>query len=1000
MSDGLPSAGITGVTIGPRGAVWARHQEVDEVTELTGYGNESQSVPAGSANKVHASRSGQLWTMDPEGLWLYSKGAWKHFPIPPIQRAYQGVVQRLRSPVNLLPLQINQCLILAGNGLYLFNAANTSTKNLNIQGLDAITGHAEMVRLRQGSLVIAGHGGFLRLQGPAKEIQQRPPVFFPLPSVVSSYQLNSPLENPGEVLTFIGTSEGLPRLALRHDEDGWQWFPVPSETKLRSFWEDTAGRGWGTTYNGLYELDMVSESILESETIEAGLFFDVVTDGDKSTWIATSEGIVRQSPSQWQSLYSQLRDQTIFDMVSDAKNHLWLVTEKALVQLSDSDVRHIPWPSGMDSIFQPGNSIFMLANGQVGINAGRSPLIYDPASATFQSIPPPSPATSVQQLLGLYHNQELILKLKALPGQSPLWFFDWKTTETKAFQPDPSLDDREFLWASTLPDEIWFGSTEGISYAKGGQWIHFEPEDGLGGDLPQCMLELMDGRLWVGAGSHIYELQSSRWERIYFAHEKINGMLETRGGAVWLASNNGIHRYFQDTWITHNLQEGLPSNTIYKLHEDASGVIRAATTRGLSQFDAQSDRAAPVTLIRMAGKDLQRDIRSGTSILFEGRDKWEHTTPSRLLFSYRQDSESWKPFSYTNRVVLGDLSAGPHQLEVRSMDRNGNIETQAATLKFNFTIPWNEDPRLMQLTMAALFVTLVLSGFAVNRHLRLKRSYAEVEKIVADRTAALERANNQLLQDHKMKALGTLTSGIAHDFNSILSIIKGSVQIIESNPENSSKVRKRVARIHSVVDQGAGLVRSMLGYVRKQNKTSKPHDLNRVLHEAVRLSEDNASAARIKFMENPEIGEVHIMPDLMRQMVINITNNAIDSMDASGTICISLALAREFRGHVALKPHRDDLYAVIQIMDTGVGIPKEMIARIFEPFYTTKAFSSRRGTGLGLSMVYEMAREMGAGLSVDSSPGQGSQFFIYVPMSVQREVSLPEGMGGGDLRKK
>ena len=67
-------------------------------------------------------------------------------------------------------------------------------------------------------------------------------------------------------------------------------------------------------------------------------------------------------------------------------------------------------------------------------------------------------------------------------------------------------------------------------------------------------------------------------------------------------------------------------------------------------------------------------------------------------------------------------------------------------------------------------------------------------------------------------------------------------------------------------------------------------------------------------------------------------------------------------------------------MDNGVGISEEIVGRIFEPFYTTKAFSSRRGTGLGLSMVYEMAKEMGAGLSVDSKPGQGSQFFVYLPM--------------------
>jgi signal transduction histidine kinase len=289
----------------------------------------------------------------------------------------------------------------------------------------------------------------------------------------------------------------------------------------------------------------------------------------------------------------------------------------------------------------------------------------------------------------------------------------------------------------------------------------------------------------------------------------------------------------------------------------------------------------------------------------------------------------------------------------------------------------------MGMTIGAIVVTVLLAGFAVNRHLQLKRSYAEVERIVAIRTRELERANHELLQDQKMKALGTLASGIAHDFNSILSIIKGSVQIIEANSTNAEKVRKRVDRIHSVIDQGAGIVRSMLGYVRRKNEPSQPHDLNRITREAIQLTEENTTGHRIEFLDNPSIGKVTIVPDLIRQILINLINNAMDSMETEGCILIRLEETREFSGHVALKPKNEAPFAVLRIQDSGVGISHEIVSRIFEPFYTTKAFSSRRGTGLGLSMVYEMAREMGAGLSVTSSPGKGSLFSIYISLSDQ-----------------
>ena len=324
------------------------------------------------------------------------------------------------------------------------------------------------------------------------------------------------------------------------------------------------------------------------------------------------------------------------------------------------------------------------------------------------------------------------------------------------------------------------------------------------------MLELKDGRLWLGAGSYIYELQSNRWVQIYFAREKINDLIEARDGTIWVASNNGVHRYFQETWLTHNTIEGLPSNTVYMLYEDVTGSIFAATTRGVSRYAPQSDMDAPITNIEIPKESSQKDIKRGTVVTFNSIDKWEHTPNERLLYSYRQDNEVWHPFSYTNNIILGDLPAGVHKIEVQAMDRNGNIEVQPPVFRFNFTIPWNEDPRLMTMTWAAGIITLLLTGFAINRHLQLKRSYAEVEKIVDIRTKELEQANKELLQDQKMKALGTLASGIAHDFNSILSIIKGSIQIIEENPDDTDKVRKRVGRMHSVVDQGAGIVQSML----------------------------------------------------------------------------------------------------------------------------------------------------------------------------------------------
>lgn len=1004
MSDGLPSAGPAGVTISPRDRVWIRHLEANTITELTGYDIASQTVPEGSAKRVYESRSAQLWTTHARGIHLWSN-KWKTYPIQAIAIAYQGVVQQLHSPVSLIPLQINQCLILANDGIHLFNANKPRTKKIFDLQSNGLRNCVEMIELSQGDVLISAQGGFIRYKGPAKDIEQATPRIIQLPETIRHYKLGNPLENPGEVMTFIGEAPDAPRLAIKFDSGTWSWATVPQDTVLRTYWENDAGHGWGTTYTGIYQINTSSDQITPSNALEAGQFFDVVTDGKGSAWIATSEGLVRQSPAYWKTILPELEESSVFDMAGDAKSGLWMITENELVHYNEKGQRTgIPWPQHLENIFTPGKGLFLLNNGTIGLNIGQTPLIYDPANGHFTPIQSRDPNLSIQRILAKLDNNSLLVWASGPATENALFWNYSAGNLTPSEIPSPNdQTETEFLWATELisADEIWFGSHQGVAYAKRNQWIQFAPEEGLGFDTPGRLLELRDGRLWLGAGSHVYELRSNRWESVYVTYEKINDMLEARDGTVWVATNNGVHRYVQGTWLSHSTQEGLPSNTIYKLHENAAGIIRAATTRGVCQYNPHFDRDAPITDIRMDELDQNRVLRNGSILHFQGLDRWDHTTAARLLFSYRKDSEPWKPFSHTNWVVLSNLPAGPHQVEVKAIDRNGNIESAPPVFRFDFIIPWHEDPRLMGMTIGAVVVTVLLAGFAVNRHLQLKRSYAEVERIVAIRTQELERANHELLQDQKMKALGTLASGIAHDFNSILSIIKGSVQIIESNSTDAEKVRKRVDRIHSVIDQGAGIVRSMLGYVRRKNEPSQPHDLNILAREAIQLTEENTSSHRIEFLDNPGIGKVTIVPDLVRQIMINLINNAMDSMESDGCILIRLEASGELTGHVALKPKYASPYAVLRIQDTGVGISNEIITRIFEPFYTTKAFSSRRGTGLGLSMVYEMAREMGAGLSVTSTPGKGSMFSIYISLTDQASsVSESSRTEAEDFRTK
>ena len=232
-----------------------------------------------------------------------------------------------------------------------------------------------------------------------------------------------------------------------------------------------------------------------------------------------------------------------------------------------------------------------------------------------------------------------------------------------------------------------------------------------------------------------------------------------------------------------------------------------------------------------------------------------------------------------------------------------------------------------------------------------------------------------------MNALGTLAAGIAHDFNSILSIIKGSAQIIEDNLDNPDKIRTRANRINTVVEQGAGIVKAMLGFSRGSGGEMVMCDVNTVVGETVKLLGDRfLREVEVKFEPQSSLPKVPASPDFIQQILLNLIFNAAEAMTDHRQIILSARPANQLPVSVVLAPPQVAAYVFISVKDFGSGISPEILPRIFEPFFTTKAFSARRGTGLGLSMVYELARQLEAGLAVESVINQGSTFTLILPV--------------------
>jgi two-component system cell cycle sensor histidine kinase/response regulator CckA len=258
----------------------------------------------------------------------------------------------------------------------------------------------------------------------------------------------------------------------------------------------------------------------------------------------------------------------------------------------------------------------------------------------------------------------------------------------------------------------------------------------------------------------------------------------------------------------------------------------------------------------------------------------------------------------------------------------------------------------------------------------------------------------QFAQSQKMQAVGQLAGGIAHDFNNLLTAMIGFCDLLLLRFRPGEQSFADIMQIKQNANRAANLVRQLLAFSRQQTLQPKILNLTDVLaelsHLLRRLIGENIA---LEMVHGRDLGEVRGDQGQFEQVVINLAVNARDAMPGGGSLTIRTSnVSREEaerHGHELL-PAGD--YVLIEVADTGMGIAKENIGRVFEPFFTTKGVGS--GTGLGLSTVYGIVKQTGGYIFIDSAPGAGARFSIYLPRHRQSEnETRPAARGSGDLRQ-
>jgi PAS domain S-box-containing protein len=244
----------------------------------------------------------------------------------------------------------------------------------------------------------------------------------------------------------------------------------------------------------------------------------------------------------------------------------------------------------------------------------------------------------------------------------------------------------------------------------------------------------------------------------------------------------------------------------------------------------------------------------------------------------------------------------------------------------------------------------------------------------------VNRTEAQLRQAQKMEAIGTLTGGLAHDFNNLLGIIIGNIDMLRDARPDDAEVDELAGEALDAATRGAELTRSLLAFARRQPLQPVRLELDVLISGQVKLlgrllGED--IEIRLDLADN--ICPVIADPAQLQAALTNLATNARDAMPKGGRLTIATSHRRVDGDYTAADPDvPPGDYALVEVTDTGTGMPAEVKSRIFEPFYSTK---DERGTGLGLSMAFGFMKQSGGHISVYSEVGIGTTFRLYLPCS-------------------
>ena len=376
-------------------------------------------------------------------------------------------------------------------------------------------------------------------------------------------------------------------------------------------------------------------------------------------------------------------------------------------------------------------------------------------------------------------------------------------------------------------------------------------------------------------------------------------------------------------------------------------------------------RSAPAmdhsaSLVRADGAILVRDAHTGTKV-----------KPTRVGDRFLQAAQASPAGIYTG---VSSNDGVERIIAYQKLDRYP-IYVRFALGTDAVLAGWRE-----QLVWYGLVTLVIMAGLATMTGLalaRYRREQAAVSRL-AEETHRREEVEERLRRVQKMEALGQLTGGIAHDFNNLLAVVMGNLDLLRRAKDDERRSRL-IGNALGAVEQARTLTGKLLVFARKQPLHAETVSLNAIIAQAEDMIVQSLRGdIRLELELVEQLWPVRIDPSQLQVALINMAANARDAMPKGGTFRVKTE-------NTVLRDGEALEGVALSVSDTGLGMPREVLARAFEPFFTTKEVG--KGTGLGLAQVYGLVEHSGGSVDIRSEVGRGTTITLYLPKAAAGELA-------------